>query len=67
MTSSHGHAEQDGPGTRAALEGLEGSDEAAQLDARMESLRALQELVRDGGLDTDVLLDKRRYRSVRSI
>ncbi|MEU3716444.1 hypothetical protein [Streptomyces californicus] len=64
MTSSHGHAEQDGPGTRAALEG---SDEAAQLGARMESLRALQEIVRDGGLDTDILLDKRRYRRIRSI
>lgn len=67
MTSSRGHAEQDGPGTRAALEGLEGSDEAAEYDARVEALRALQELVRDGGLDTGILLDKRRYRRVRSI
>ncbi|MFI1187049.1 hypothetical protein [Streptomyces californicus] len=76
MTSSGGQAEQDEQGTRTALEGpegpegperLKGSDGAAEYDARMEALRALQEIVRTGGLDTDVLLDKRRYRRVRSI
>ncbi|WP_158715729.1 MULTISPECIES: hypothetical protein [Streptomyces] len=45
----------------------EGDDGTAERDARMESLRAQQEIVRDGGLDTDILLDKRRYRRVRSI
>ncbi|WP_234321436.1 hypothetical protein [Streptomyces sp. NRRL F-5681] len=45
----------------------EGDDGTAERDAHMEALRALQEIVRDGGLDTDILLDKRRYRRIRSI
>ncbi|KOG78613.1 hypothetical protein ADK88_31385 [Streptomyces sp. NRRL F-2295] len=64
MTSSGGRSEQEERSLGAAGEGDDGT---AERDARMESLRAQQEIVRDGGLDTDILLDKRRYRRVRSI
>ncbi|SBU94935.1 hypothetical protein YW5DRAFT_04941 [Streptomyces sp. Ncost-T6T-1] len=36
--------------------------ETAEHARRMDALRDLQNLARDGGLDMDVLLDKRHYR-----
>lgn len=36
--------------------------ETAERDRRMAALRDLQDIVRDGGLDMDVLLDKRHNR-----
>ncbi|MEU0623695.1 type II toxin-antitoxin system VapB family antitoxin [Streptomyces rubiginosohelvolus] len=37
--------------------------EAAERACRFHALRDLQDIARDGGLDMDILLDKRRYRS----
>ncbi|MFB6698069.1 type II toxin-antitoxin system VapB family antitoxin [Streptomyces rubiginosohelvolus] len=37
--------------------------EAAERARRFHALRDLQDIARDGGLDMDILLDKRRYRS----
>ncbi|MFJ4966595.1 hypothetical protein EES43_11835 [Streptomyces sp. ADI96-02] len=36
--------------------------EIVERNRRLRALHELQEIVQEGGLDTDLLLDKRRYR-----
>lgn len=42
---------------------LSGPAEAVERARRFQALRDLQDIARDGGLDMNILLDKRRYRS----
>lgn len=41
--------------------------EAAERARRMDALRDLQDIARDGGLDVDILLDKRHCRGGPSV